>query len=117
MWRLLAPVITVHEACGPARIGSIRQHRRVPVSQAAPRRLARAVIAARLTTLPASVPAAATETVDPADLWLHISAPAPGYGVAVTALTTDGRGLELVLETGLDGVTRVVDPSRNASAA
>jgi len=39
---------------------------------------------------------------------ISVMAPAPGYGVAASAATTSGDDLDLVLETGLDGVTRDV---------
>ena len=39
---------------------------------------------------------------------LSVAAPAPGYGVVASAITSSGKDMELVLETGADGVTRDV---------
>ncbi len=82
----------------------------MPSSQSTPRRLVGVLVAALLAALPASVAAASRHDLGPAD-GVRIATPAPGYGVAVTALTLDGRALDVILETGLDGVTRVVDPA------
>jgi hypothetical protein len=42
---------------------------------------------------------------------LSVTAPAPGFGVAASAIMVDGGHLDLVLETGHDGVThQVADP-------
>ncbi len=48
---------------------------------------------------------------------LRVAAPPPGFGVAMTAVTVDGEGLELVLETDLAGLTRVVDRATGARRA
>jgi acetyltransferase-like isoleucine patch superfamily enzyme len=45
----------------------------------------------------------------PVGAGLRVASPPPGYGVAVTALTLDGRGLDLVVETDARGVTHVVE--------
>lgn len=89
----------------------MRQHRGVPSSQSTSRRRAGVAVVVLIAALPLTASAAAP---DPADV-LRVEAPAPGYGVAVTALTVDGQGLDLVVETGLDGVTRVVGPDALAA--
>lgn len=48
---------------------------------------------------------------------LRVAAPPPGFGVAMTAVTARGEGLELVLETDLAGVTRVIDRASHARRA
>lgn len=92
----------------------MRQHRPVPSSQSTTRRLRGVLVATLLAALPAT-PASA-ETVVAAN-GLRVVAPAPGQGVAVTALMSDGRGLGLVVETDSDGVTRMVEPGVVAIAA
>ncbi len=39
---------------------------------------------------------------------MTVAAPAPGFGVAASAVTVTGQHLDLVIETGLDGITRTV---------
>lgn len=86
----------------------MRQHRPVSSSQSTTRRLCGVLVAALLTALPASAAAAHPTGTIVAANGLRVAAPAPGYGVAVTAVTTDGRALRLVVENDADGVTRVV---------
>lgn len=47
---------------------------------------------------------------------IRVAAPAPGYGVAASAITTSGADLDLVLETGTDGVTRIVSDTPATAA-
>ena len=71
------------------------------------RRLAALVGAALMLAAPATVSAAPRVTLGGAVL--DVAAPAAGTGVAMTALTTGGVALELVVVTDLDGVTRVLE--------
>ncbi len=48
---------------------------------------------------------------------LRVQAPAPGYGIALTALTVDGHGFQLVAETDRRGVTRLIAPVAIGSPA
>jgi hypothetical protein len=59
--------------------------------------------------MPGAVGAAAPAPTAVAGTGLRLTAPPPGYGVAVTAITTTGEGLELIIETDRAGVTRVLD--------
>jgi hypothetical protein len=92
----------------------MRQDRRVTSSSSITRRLAAIVGVLSLLVVPGTTASAARPEPAP---WLPFQAPAPGYGLAITALTTDGHGLELFVETGVDGVTRVVDEATPASGA
>lgn len=86
------------------------QHRRVPSSRSATRRFAGVLSAVILAALPASTTAAAPAEVLAVADGLWVEAPAPGFGIALTALTVDGGGFQLVAETDRDGVTRVIGP-------
>ncbi len=68
-----------------------------------------------LTALPTSVAAQPTPELVVAN-GLGVVAPDPGVGVAVTAVMVDGRSLDLVVETDLDGVTRVVGHATGTAA-
>ena len=81
------------------------------------RRLAALVGAALLVTMPASLHAATPGAISLADLASRVAVPPPGHGVAMTAVTTTGEGLELILETDQAGVTRVVDHEALAERA
>jgi hypothetical protein len=72
------------------------------------RRLAAVTGAALLLTLPATASTAAATGTDLMLAGIDITPPPPGHGLAVTALTTSGEGLQLVVETDLAGVTRVL---------
>lgn len=93
---------------GGARIGSMRHDRDMP-SPSPTRRLAAALGALVLAAMPMTASAASSGPTGLTGTGLRLDAPRPGFGVAVTAITTSGEGLELVLETDLSGVTRVVD--------
>jgi hypothetical protein len=93
----------------------MHQHRVVPSSQSTARRLAGVVAVVLLTALPTSVAAQPTPELVVAN-GLGVVAPDPGVGVAVTAVMVDGRSLDLVVETDLDGVTRVVGPATGTAA-
>ena len=87
-----------------------------------PRAGLRALSVALVAVLATLSPAAALAPPVPAATFvlgagLSVTAPAPGYGVAASALMVDGGHLELVLETGLDGVTRVVADEPSAARA
>lgn len=84
------------------------QHHRVPSSQSTTRRLLGAVVATFLSVI-TTVPTVAASGDDPiGDGAWRVAAPVPGYGIAVTALTVDGRRLGLAVETDRDGLTRIV---------
>lgn len=69
-----------------------------------------------LSALPASTSAAVpVEALSVAGL--QVQAPAPGYGIALTALMVDGRGFRLVAETDRQGVTHVIRPEAVGSPA
>ena len=75
-----------------------------------PRRPAQVVVVACAAVLGSLAPTAAaapppTDTVY-LGLGLSVVAPAPGFGVAASAVMVDGGHLDLVLETAADGVTR-----------
>lgn len=91
------------------------QHPHVPSSQSTPRRLAGVLAVALLAALPASVAAQSAHDPALAD-GLRIAAPDPGYGVALTAITVDGQALGMVVETGRDGVSRIVGPTAASKA-
>jgi hypothetical protein len=74
-----------------------------------PRRLAGVLAATLLLSFPGTA-SAAEQAMTISAHGLTLAAPPPGLGIAVTALTVDGRHLELVLETDAAGVTRVVHP-------
>jgi hypothetical protein len=97
----------------------MRQHRGVPSSQSTSRRLAGVVAVAFLAALPATASAGGPLGVGAVDADLRIETPEPGYGVALTALTIDGRSMSLTIETDSDGITRIVQPSevRGSAAA
>jgi hypothetical protein len=86
------------------------QHRRVPSSQSTPRRLAGVLVVVLLAALPASVAASSAHELVAAD-GLRVAAPERGFGLAATAVTVDGRAFDVIVETGLDGVTRIVEPA------
>lgn len=70
-----------------------------------------------LAALPASVAVAAPNDDLSLGAGMRLQAPAPGYGIALTAVTVDGRGFQLVAETDQQGVTRIVHPGTVASPA
>ncbi len=78
-------------------------------SSSATRRLSAIVGALLLVAMPGSAGAAAPESTALVGTGAPVATPAPGYGVALTAITTAGEGLALVIETDLSGVTRVLD--------
>jgi hypothetical protein len=89
--------------------------RAMPRSSSA-RRLAVVMGAALLLTLPATA-SATTRGASLTVAGIRIEPPPPGYGVAVTAITTSGVGLQLVVGTDLTGVTRVLDDRTLAAPA
>ena len=70
-----------------------------------------------LAALPAAASAAAPAPEPAGEAGLQVQAPPPGYGIAMTALTLDGREFDVVVETGPDGVTRVSDADAAVTAS
>ncbi|MCY7417969.1 MAG: matrixin family metalloprotease [Chloroflexi bacterium] len=87
-------------------------------------RARRALALAAVATLTTVLPAAAAAPVTAMAGWalvpeLSVAAPAPGYGIAASAVLASGGHVDLILETDLEGITRrVVDaPAPIAPAA
>lgn len=83
------------------------------------RALALAAVATLTTLLPvtaaAPTPGAAGWAIVPG---LNVAQPAPGYGVAASAVLASGGHVDLILETGPDGITRqMLDTSSRVAPA
>ncbi len=71
------------------------------------RALALAAVATLTTLLPAAAAAPPTAVAGWAIIpGLRVAAPAPGYGIAASAVLAAGGHVDLILATGLDGITR-----------
>jgi hypothetical protein len=99
-----------------AGIDSIRHDRVMSASNPA-RRLAAVLSVLVLLAMPTVGVGAIPGTTALAGTDLRLTAPPPGHGVAMTAITTRGEALELVVETDLAGVTRILDHEALAERA
>ncbi len=76
-------------------------------------RARRALALAAVATLTILLPAAAAAPTTALAAWaiipgLHVAQPAPSYGVAASAVLASGGHVDLILETGPDGITRQI---------
>lgn len=70
-----------------------------------------------LVALPGSAAASASESTILVGAGLRVAAPPAGVGVSVSAITTSGEGLEVVVETDRAGVTRVLGAEAHVARA